>query len=207
MNAIRSRFVTRFRFCQPCDTGLMQREGRRSEGRPPWLGLLTCLFVVSVSTGPALGTDRSLQVEEAGVPPNLSAAPVFKPYFDRMLLSPTFRSQCKKLGAAPVKVHVWLEDPQRRPSFNARTVFERHKGIVVAANVFLSPSPDAVEFIAHEIEHVLEQLDGVDLETQAGSGNAWKRGDGAFETRRAVETGVRVAREVKERSQGHQRSR
>ena len=40
------------------------------------------------------------------------------------------------------------------------------------------------------------KLDGVDLESQAGSGNVWKRADGAFETRRATEAGRRVAREV-----------
>jgi hypothetical protein len=101
---------------------------------------MSCLVVVSGPTDQALAADQSPHAEEAGLPPHLSTAAVFKPYLDRMLLaSPTFRSQCKKLGAAPVTVHVWLEDPQRRPSFCARTVFERHKGIVVAANVFLFP--------------------------------------------------------------------
>jgi hypothetical protein len=172
------------------------------------LRLAVCLAVVSGSTDLALSADHSPRLEEAGFPPNLSTAAVFKPHLDRMLLtSPTFRSQCKRLGAAPVRVHLWLEDSQRRPSFSARTVFERHKGVVVAANVFLFPSLNAVELIAHEIEHVLEQLDGVDLETQVGSGNVWKRGDGAFETRRAMEAGLRVAREVKERSKGYQRPR
>jgi hypothetical protein len=106
-----------------------------------------------------------------------------------------------------VRVQVLLEDSQRRPSFRARTVLERHKSVVVRANVFLSPSPNAVELIAHEIEHVLEQLDGVDLEAQAGSGNVWKREDGAFETRRAIEAGRRVAREVTEQSRANQKSR
>ena len=173
-----------------------------------WLRLGICLVVISGANDLALAADQSANFEEAALPSNLSTAPVFEPYLDRMLLmSPTFRSQCKRLGAAPVKVHVWLEDPQRRPSFSARTVFERRKGVVVAANVFLFPSLNAVELIAHEIEHVLEQLDGVDLETQVGSGSVWKRGDGAFETRRAMEAGLRVAREVKERSTEHQRSR
>ena len=115
--------------------------------------------------------------------------------------SPTFNGQCRRLAAAPrLKVVLRLEAPQRRPSFAARTVLERRDGVLVAAHVFLSLTPDAVELIAHEVEHVLEQLDGVDLEAQAGSGNVWKRDDGAFETRRATEVGRRVAREVKLRS-------
>ena len=55
---------------------------------------------------------------------------------------------------------------------------------------------DAAELIAHELEHILEQLDGVDLQAQAGNGVVWKAGDGAFETRRAIEAGRRVAREI-----------
>ena len=198
---------TRLRFCQAsayrCHSDAGTALGKEAG---VWLRLGICLVAVSGST--ALAVDQSPNFEEAGRPPNLSTAAVFEPYLDRMLLtSPTFRSQCRRLGAAPVRVHLWLEDPQRRPSFSARTVFERHKGVVVAANVFLLPSLNAVELIAHEIEHVLEQLDGVDLETQVGSGNVWKREDGAFETRRAMEAGLRVAREAKERSKEPQRSR
>ena len=66
----------------------------------------------------------------------------------------------------------------------------------MSAQVYLKPSLDAPEFIAHELEHILEQLDGVDLQAQAGNGVVWKAGDGAFETRRAIEAGRRVAREI-----------
>ena len=173
------------------------------------LGLVTCAVVVSCAAGLALADERSSNLEDAGLPPNLSAAAVFKPYLERMVrTSPTFRSQCKRLGAAPLlRVQLRLEDPQRRPSFRARTVLARDQGVVVAAHIFLYPSPDAVELIAHEIEHVLEQLDGVDLEAHVGSGNVWKREDGAFETRRATEAGLRVAREMRERSKANENSR
>jgi len=173
-------------------------------------GLVTCtVVVVSCAVGLALGRDQSSNLADAALPPNLSAAAVFKPPLERMVrMSPTFRSQCKRLGAAPsVRVQLRLEDPQRRPSFRARTVLARDKGVVVAANVFLYPSPDIVELIAHEIEHVIESLDGVDLEVHVGSGNVWKREDGAFETRRATESGQRVAREVRERSNANENSR
>ena len=173
------------------------------------VGLVTCTVVVSCAAGLAFAHDRSSNLEDAELPPNLSAAAVFTPYLERMVrTSPTFRRQCKRLGAAPsVRVQLRLEDPQRRPSFRARTVLERDRGVVVAAHIFLYPSSDAVELIAHEIEHVLEQLDGVDLEAQVGSGHVWKREDGAFETRRAIEAGLRVPREVKERSKANKNAR
>jgi len=171
--------------------------------------LVTCAFVLSCDPGLAHADDPASNLEGMGLPPNLSAASVFQPDLERMVrMSPTFRSQCQRLAAAPsVKVQLRLEDPQRRPSFRARTVVERDQGIVVAAHIFLYPSADAVELIAHEIEHVLEQLDGVDLEAQVGSGNVWKREDGAFETRRATEAGLRVPREMRERSKASTNSR
>ena len=172
-------------------------------------GLVTCTVVVSWAAGLAFADDGSSNLEDAGLPANLSAATVFKPYLERMVrVSPAFRSQCARLGAAPsVRVQLRLEDPQRRPSFRARTVLVREKDVLVAAHILLYPSPDAVELIAHEIEHVLELLDGVDLEAHVGSGNVWKREDGAFETRRATEAGLRVAREVRERSSAKENSK
>jgi hypothetical protein len=64
-------------------------------------GLVTCTVVVSCAAGLALADDRSSNLEDAGLLPNLSAAAVFKPYLERMVrMSPTFRSQCKRLAAA-----------------------------------------------------------------------------------------------------------
>ena len=69
-------------------------------------------------------------------------------------------------------------------------------GLLVSADIHFTVFEDPVELIAHELEHVIEQLDGVDLEVHVRTGMAWKREDGAFETRRATEVGKRVAREV-----------
>lgn len=172
-------------------------------------GLATGAVVVGCVAAQALPDDRLPTATDVRLPPNLSAAAVFEPYLELMVrLSPTFRRQCERLGAAPsVKVQLQLEDPQRRPSFRARTVLERHQGVVVAAHIFLMPSPDTVELIAHEMEHVLEPFDGVDLQARVGSGHVWKREDGAFETRRAREVGLRVSREVLQRSNAHESAR
>jgi hypothetical protein len=152
----------------------------------------------------AIGIDRAraqpAPLDAVRPPSNLTVAAVFGPTLDHMLrLSPTFRRQCWRLGAATnVIVVIRLEELQRRPSFNARTAFAHHgHDELIAVDVVLQLAANAAELIAHEIEHVIEQLDGVDLEAQLGSGNVWKREDGAFETRRAIEVGRRVAREVR----------
>ena len=63
----------------------------------------------------------------------------------------------------------------------------------------LSHATGVGELIAHEIEHIIEQLDGVDLRAKsrlraAGSGDV--ADIEAYETTRAIVTGQRVAREA-----------
>jgi hypothetical protein len=168
---------------------------------------ITCFTFVAAGNAQPAPTLASAAVVVR--PSNLAAASVFQPFLDSMWRSsPTFNGQCRRLAAAErLKVVLRLEAPQRHPSFSARTVLQRRHGVLVAAEVFLSPTPDAVELIAHEVEHVLEQLDGVNLQAQVGSGNVWKGEDGAFETRRATEMGRRVAREVKLQSAASERPR
>ena len=108
-----------------------------------------------------------------------------------------FRRQCARL-AAGIRLRVSLLPeylPDRTLASNARTVLRIQDGSLVAALVHLNPSLNATELIAHELEHILEQLDGVNLQAQAGNGVVWKSGDGTFETRRAIEAGRRAARE------------
>jgi TolB protein len=112
--------------------------------------------------------------------------------------SPTFRRQGRRL-AAERRLHVQLlvEDlPSRRLEFHARSYLTYDGAALVSARVHVRPGPDAIEHIAHELEHVLEQLDGVDVRHHEDSGMAWKSGDGSYESRRAKEVGRRVAREV-----------
>jgi Tol biopolymer transport system component len=158
----------------------------------------------SVPPGGAVSTSGRGEAPVSSVrpfvlPSNLEADPVFQPFLDRMSQSsPTFGRQVSRLVAETgLHVKVLVEDrPRPTQSSNARTVLTHRGGSLVSAHVYLKPSPHAMELIAHELEHVLERLDGVDLQTQAGSGMVWKSGDGVFETRRAIEVGRRVAQEV-----------
>ena len=134
----------------------------------------------------------------ASLPPNLISVAVLRPALEKMRQSsPIFRRQCRRLaGASHLRVNLLLEELSRRPSHRARAAMEYRSGLLVSVTIHLTGFDEPVELIAHEIEHVIEQLDGVDLEAHARTGIVWKREDGAFETRRAIEVGRRVSREV-----------
>jgi Tol biopolymer transport system component len=158
--------------------------------------LLTVMVVGEMMSSAALVRGQSAPERR---PENLEVHPVLQPFVDGMWeRSPTFRRQCRRLGAERhARVRLLLEDRPGRPlSFKARSVVTWSDGTGLSARIHVRPSPDAIEHIAHELEHVMEQLDGVDLQARAVSEAAWKSGDSSYETRRAIETGRRVAREV-----------
>ena len=137
--------------------------------------------------------------DESRPPVNLTVDPLIQPIVEGMWqASPTFRRQCRRLGAErDLQVTVSREDQPNRASFaNARTALTVQGNVLRAAQVFVKPSTNIPELIAHELEHILEQLDGVDLEAQAGNGAVWKGDRTFFETRRAIAAGRRVASEM-----------
>ena len=108
----------------------------------------------------------------ASLPSNLTASAVFRPALERMWQSsPTFRRQCGRLSAAPqLHVNLLMEELARHPSsYHARAAMKRQSGALVSVNIHLTRFEDPIELIAHEIEHVIEQLEGVDLGAQAGT--------------------------------------
>ena len=137
------------------------------------------------------------------LPPNLKIPDVFRSYVKSMLrLSPTFRRQCLRIANAlglTVVLRQFLTPPPDRS--RARTSFWTARDGRRYATVEIGPLDDQVELIAHEIEHVIERLDGVDLRARAalpGTGvHLCDGGDGAFETIRATRAGLAAAEEVR----------
>ena len=64
-----------------------------------------------------------------------------------------------------------------------------------APDVTLRFAEDYLELLAHEFEHIIEQIDGIRLRDEASQGRAWVTPTGAFETRRAFDAGVRAREE------------
>ena len=111
--------------------------------------------------------------------------------------SPAFRAQCERIAAASqlrVKVRVNTAIPSRCRAF---TIVTRRRHAIVA-DVHLPPTNGLVEMVAHEFEHVIEQIEGLDLKRLArvkGAGVHEVEGR-AFETDRAQRAGRVVIGEM-----------
>jgi hypothetical protein len=111
--------------------------------------------------------------------------------------SPRFRQQCRALAAAPrLRASVNVSYRQHSSATRARTSFRDAGSGAVAAEIEIRMAQDMTELLAHEFEHLLEQIDGVDLQALARTGAARRLMDGAFETERAIAVGHQVAGEV-----------
>jgi hypothetical protein len=111
--------------------------------------------------------------------------------------SPTFRRQCARLVDASLTVVVRLVGPAwERPIGAAVSRISLENGLVTSADVRLVIVEP--EYLAHEIEHVIEQLDGIDLRSAAAQGlhGVSTTDRQRFETARAISVEGQVAREL-----------
>lgn len=173
------------------------------------LAVVSLAMVVSgcVSTmgRPLTLAERSSQMQEFisvsdGVPANVRVPGVYRGLIDRMWLrSPTFRRQCARIAQAGQLV-VTIEEHPSTPatSHRARTEIEPRRGGLRTASVSLNPAlrDQLVELIAHEFEHIVEWLDGVDYDGMSGESGVSHGAQGAVETVRAITIGKLVAQEV-----------
>ncbi len=137
------------------------------------------------------------QSSESPLPTNLIVPDVVLPLVLSMWQdSPTFRRQCARL-AEHGEVIVRLDLVRERDG-RARSRVERHDaGLNVAVQIELRTPTLYVEHIAHEVEHVLEHLDGTDLPRLARQRlDGVVSLDGGYETARARAVGQMVAREA-----------
>jgi hypothetical protein len=133
-------------------------------------------------------------------PPNLMVPSAYRTVIDQMLArSPLFRRQCLRLAGAPHLTVVVKTLHPLNGGPRARTEISREDGNRLVASVDINPLGDFLELLAHEIEHIIEQLDGIDLAARAAVARSgvWSCADGTFETSRAVRVGMLVAGEVR----------
>jgi hypothetical protein len=154
----------------------------------------------TVSAYPRLVDSPSAAAADAGTLPANIALPVgHRDLLRRMWQrSPTFRRQCARIAGAPeLLVRVIVTGPGPVGSGCAKTTLRR-AGTVLEADVQLGCVAKVVELVAHEFEHIIEQLDGVRLADVGERAPSLVKvsGQGTFETRRAIEAGRAVADEV-----------
>ena len=111
--------------------------------------------------------------------------------------SPTFRQQCRILEASP-GITATLRVSTRTPGATDRAfaTMRRTPSGDIEAVIEIRITEDLTELLGHELEHVIEQSDGVDLPQLASAGQARRLPGGAFETTRAILAGRRVSEEV-----------
>jgi hypothetical protein len=141
--------------------------------------------------------------EAVALPSNLIASPIYRRVLESMIeASATFRRQCLRIAGEP-RLTIRLQPTTASWTHGARamTRIVREPRGSMSATVGIGPLEDQVELIAHEVEHIIEQLDEVDLASRAAlpdTGVHALDADGtAFETARAVRVGLTVAQEVR----------
>ncbi len=139
--------------------------------------------------------------EAQGIPPNIVAAPLLRGVLDATWQqSRTFKAQCARLRGAPfLFVEIRFGNSSQIGAARARTDYVRSAGDIRRAHIYIDPDlrslAHLIELIAHELEHVIEQLDEVELEAADRHG-VFKTASGAFETARAIHIGRQVSSEV-----------
>jgi hypothetical protein len=135
---------------------------------------------------------------QLSVPANVVIADMYRSLLTRMLQhSPTFRRQSQRIAAEPgLVVHITVEPLRMQSSVRAVTRMTRQPNGSLSAFIVIDLETNVVELIAHEFEHVIEQLDGVDLAALAARSRTGVRQDiglrGSFETVRAKHVGRKV---------------
>jgi hypothetical protein len=133
---------------------------------------------------------------ESSLPSNIDAGMLQSNVLALLQRSATFQQQCMRIAAVRVlRVTVRVSTAVEVGAL-AQTVITRYDAGAIRAEVTLRFSEDYLLLLAHEFEHILEQVERVDLRDEAASGRAWRTASGAWETRRAFNAGVRVRKEV-----------
>jgi len=119
---------------------------------------------------------------------------------DLLRRSPTFRAQYQRIvEAGSVVVGVHFDVRLCQTDYRARTTFRRYQSGLIVADISIGPGSNSGEWIAHEFEHILEQLDGHDLPRLARnhSKDVWYSGSDVIETDRAIRAGRTVRDELR----------
>lgn len=168
--------------------------------------LLHLLFLHPASTGafdalvPAIADEHSPLRDAA---PNIWMTRDLTAIVDELWRdSPTFRAQCARIGRARPGLQVAMAiDPWLRLSFNTRataTIRRYSSGFTFVRVSLPVERSELEELIPHELEHIIEYLEGIDLTgaAQTNRGGYYLTSDRRVETDRAIAMGRRVRREL-----------
>ena len=115
--------------------------------------------------------------------------------------SPTLRAQCARIAATPrARIVVEVTGSRLGSQARARATARRYDSglLTVVIELPAMAIADFAELLAHELEHVIELIDNVDLAAlmKQRSAGVTKTSDGLYETTRAQAAGKAVAAEA-----------
>jgi hypothetical protein len=160
-----------------------------------------CLVLLLALVAPAAmpSTVTAQTATCATLPANIVVPAVSHQWIEDLIArSPTLQRQCRIIAAAR-DVVVSLSSVRRASAWcRARTSFTRDRTGVIRAAIDIPVSIDFGELLAHELEHVIEQMEGINLRQMARTGNrgVWEVAPNVFETARAVDAGTQAAGEA-----------
>ena len=111
----------------------------------------------------------------------------------------TIRRQCGLIASAShLRVSIRLHPGRLIGGTRAQATITRYAFGAIRVEITLPVTSRHIEMLAHELEHVIEQLEGARLHELVGQRHSGVRrfADGAFETRRAEQAGRAAEREV-----------
>ena len=167
------------------------------------LAITFATTLVAAASARAQSTTRSVEAEpldlstcqaDGVLPTTVQVALALRPVVRDMLRrSDDFRRQCTYLAARPrVYVRVLLSAVELPIGISARTVIQRMTAGPLMAMVTIGRRVNSAEWIAHEIEHVIEQAEGLRAKDFQNHTVGWPSGEHTFETERAIEVGRSV---------------
>jgi hypothetical protein len=162
--------------------------------------ILALPVAAPAQTVPTLATisDGSVTLPQ---PANIKVDPLLQPVVDALLeKSPTLRRQWRAIGATGIVRVSLISSWPLRDAMNVRahTAISRYASGAIRAVVELPKGVDITELLPHELEHVLEQVEGVDLPTLANrrTSGVHQVDRGVYETERARGAGLMALQEV-----------
>jgi hypothetical protein len=185
----------RIRFCSSGDMADWMRCAIVSECSQFVFAIVVSLGFVGAHAARIEASDHLTAISDPiHVPPELQSTLALM-----LETSATFRAQYQRLSREPrLYVRVQVDPQLEKRSFRAQSVINRtHSGAIVAF-VSIAPGNNPTEWLAHEFEHVIEQLEGVELKVRAAArDDVWRTELNMFETGRAVDAGRVVLDEVR----------
>jgi hypothetical protein len=172
----------------------VQAAGHSDKAQPASLAADT-----ATETAAAAGTLAISGKQMTELPPNLRVPRDLRPLLQQALRrSPTFQRQMKTLMTTQrVRMSVMYGGLRGLRLFQAQSTVTHHEWGALVVDTTLYAPADMVELFAHEMEHVCEQIEGLDLPSLAGRRDSGVYDVGGhFETLRAITAGRKVSREA-----------